>query len=182
MVAVQFWGHTHIRIITISRTIFTIICITMVGSMAMAIIDMAEIDIMVGGTTIEGITVDIMAVAAGIMVADMGMEEERHTEEDMREVPIEAVDTMAEVVQDIEELVAEAMPGAVAEVIVEAVEAIGVAAVAVAVVEEEAVAAAGVADAPGAPLLYEEGEFFFAAKIAADIILPVPNCLSDSYA
>ena len=154
MVPVQCLERIHIRITTISHTIITIICITMAVYMAMAIIDMVEIGIMAADTTIEDTMADIMAVAADIMAADMGTEEEQHTEEDMREVLIEAGDTIAGAEEDMAERVVGDMPeaeaieavdieaAATAEV-VEATEAVELAAV---VAEEavEVVAAAGV--------------------------------------
>ena len=117
--------------------------------MAMAIIDMAEIGIMAADTTIEGIMADIMAVAADIMAADMGTEEEQHTEEDMREVLIEAADTIAGAEEDMAERVvgdmpeAEAIEAAATAEVVEDTEAVELAEV---VAEEavEVVAAAGV--------------------------------------
>ncbi len=122
--------------------------------MAMAIIDMAEIGIMAADTTIEGIMADIMAVAADIMAADMGTEEEQHTEEDMREVLIEAGDTIAGAVEDMVEPVVGDMPeveateAAVIEAAAtaEAVEATEAVELAEVVAEEavEVVAAAGV--------------------------------------
>ena len=139
---VKYGEHTHIRIITINHTIITIICITMAVSMAMAIIDMAEIDIMAAGTTIEDITADIMVVAVDTMAVDM------------EEVLIGVVDTMAEVAEDMAEPVVGDMPeaetieaAATAEAVVltevvvtEAVELTAV------VVEEEVVAVAEVVD------------------------------------
>ncbi len=149
MVPVQCLERIHIRITTISHTIITIICITMAVYMAMAIIDMVEIGIMAADTTIEDTMADIMAVAADIMAADMGTEEEQHTEEDMREVLIEAGDTIAGAEEDMAERVvgdmpeAEAIEAVATAEVVEATEAVELAAV---VAEEavEVVAAAGV--------------------------------------
>ena len=140
IMVVKYGEHTHIRIITINHTIITIICITMAVSMAMAIIDMAEIDIMAAGTTIEDITADIMVVAVDTMAVDM------------EEVLIGVVDTMAEVAEDMAEPVVGDMPeaetieaAATAEAVVltEAVELTAV------VVEEEVVAVAEVVAAAG---------------------------------
>ena len=114
--------------------------------MAMAIIDMVEIDIMAADTTIEGIMADIMAVAADTMVVDM--EEEQHTEEDMRELPIEAADTIVEAEEDTVEPVvgdmpeAEAIGVAVTAEVLEAIEAAVVMPVEVMAVVEVTVAVA----------------------------------------
>ena len=64
----------------------------MAVSMAMAIIDTEDIDIMAEDTIIEGIMVDIMGVAEDTMATDI--------EGDMREAPIEAADTIVEVAED----------------------------------------------------------------------------------
>ena len=156
---VKYGEHTHIRIITINHTIITIICITMAVSMAMAIIDMVEIDIMAAGTTIEDITADIMVVAVDTMAVDM------------EEVLIGVVDTMAEVAEDMAEPVVGDMPeaetieaAATAEAVVltEAVELTAV------VVEEEVVAVAEVVDVllqgvlsfPSSPIVTHKCKFY----------------------
>ena len=125
----------------------------MAAYMAMAIIDMVEIGIMAADTTIEGIMADIMAVAADTMVVDMDTEEEQHMEEDMREVPIEAADTIVEVEEDTVEPVVVDMPGAeaievaVTAEVVEAIEAVAVMPVEVVAVVEVTVAVVVVAAA-----------------------------------
>ncbi len=151
MVPVQCLERIHIRITTISHTIITIICITMAVYMAMAIIDMVEIGIMAADTTIEGIMADTMAVAADTMAAGMGMEEQVHTEGDMREVLIEAAEIIVEPVEDMAEPVAGDMPEAETIEVAATAEAVVVteAAELAAVVDEEvveAVVAAGVVD------------------------------------
>ena len=159
MVAAQCRERIHIRITTISHTIITTICITMAVYMAMAIIDMVEIDIMAADTTIEGIMADIMAVAADTMVVDM--EEEQHTEEDMRELPIEAADTIVEAEEDTVEPVvgdmpeAEAIGVAVTAEVLEAIEAAVVMPVEVMAVVEVTVAVAA-AEAEAVDTLLEE--------------------------
>ena len=112
--------------------------------MAMAIIDMAEIDIMAVGTTIEDITADIMVAVADTMAAGMDMEEQVHTEEGMRKVLTEAAETIVEVAAGMAEHVVVDMPE---EAVIGAAVIGEEAELAAAVAEEEAVVAAGVVDA-----------------------------------